>query len=103
MHHIKYSPGKVLLLGIVYLWVMVLFLLFTGADAFAQIVDYQHEAGDLATLYRGKRPVMYPYRYNGTYYLETREFTRGDVWFNGKVYRDVLINLNANQIGRAHV
>ena len=98
LNHKKYSPGKVLLLGITYLRVMALLLFFAGADAFAQIAEYQQEAGDLATLYRGKRPVLYPYRYNGTYYLETREFTRGDVWFNGKVYRNVLINLNANQM-----
>ena len=77
---------------------VVLLLLFAGAPAFAQVQEYQQDAAELATLYRGKRPVLYPYRYNGTYYLETREFHQGDVWYNGKVYEAVRLNLNANQM-----
>jgi len=81
-----------------FLPILISLLLFAGADGFAQIKEYQQDAADLATLFRGKKPVLYPYRYNGTYYLETREFRPGNVWYNGKVYEDVPLNLNANQM-----
>ena len=57
--------------------------------------DYQQQAGELSTLYRGRIPNPYSIRYNGTYYLDTRTFQRGSVWYNGKLYHDVLLNLDA--------
>ena len=75
---------------------LALLLFLAGARGFAQIPEYQKDAAELATLFRGKRPALYPYRYNGTYYLDSRDFGQGDVWYNGKVYRDVPLNLNAN-------
>ena len=57
--------------------------------------EYQQETGVLSTLYRGKLPRPYPFRYNGTYYLETRQFGTGDILYNGKLYQDVLLNLDA--------
>ena len=53
------------------------------------------EAGPLSTLYRGKLPVQYPYQYNGTYYLEGKQFQRGSVYYNGKLDENVLVNLDA--------
>ena len=64
---------------------VVLLLLLAGAGGFAQTTEYQKDAAELASLFRGKQPVLYPYRFNGTYYLETREFGLGRVWYNGKV------------------
>ena len=58
--------------------------------------NYQEEAGGLSTLYRGKTQNLYPYRFNGTYFLTTRSFSRGDVLYNGKLYRNVLLNLDAS-------
>lgn len=55
------------------------------------------EAGPLSTLYRGKLPVQYPYQYNGTYYLEGKQFQRGSVYYNGKLYENVLVNLDASK------
>ena len=77
---------------------VVLLFLLTGVSVYAQRTEYQKDAQNLATLFRGRLPVLYPYRYNGTYYLDTREFQPGSVWYNGKVYEDVLLNLNANQM-----
>ena len=77
---------------------VVLPLFVAGANCFAQTSEYQKDAADLATLFRGKQPILYPYRYNGTFYLESREFGQGNVWYNGKVYQDVPLNLNANQM-----
>ena len=57
--------------------------------------DYQKEAGGLSSLYRGRRQNLYPYRFNGTFFLNTRAFSRGEVLYNGKHYKDVLLNLDA--------
>ena len=60
-----------------------------------QAQDYQQYAGGLSTLYRGRMQNMYPYRFNGTYYLQTRKFGTGSVQYNGKRYDNVLLNLDA--------
>lgn len=49
----------------------------------------------IATLYRGRTPDLYPFKYNGTYYLYTKDFSRGDVMYNGVLYRNILLNLDA--------
>ena len=61
----------------------------------AQTEQYQQEAGALSVLYRGRRQNVYPYKYNGTYYLETKRFQTGSVQFNGKLYHNVILNLDA--------
>ena len=38
--------------------------------------DYQQQAGELSTLYRGRIPNPYTIRYNGTFYVETRRYGR---------------------------
>lgn len=76
--------------------VSVVFLIITwGAFAQTDNKDYMQEAGVLSTLYRGKLPALYPYKYNGTYYWNTREFQKGSVFYNGKLYNDVLLNVDA--------
>ena len=57
--------------------------------------DYQEQTGMLSTLYRGRLPKLYPFKYNGTYYLETRQFTTGSILYNGKQYDHVILNLDA--------
>lgn len=52
-------------------------------------------AQDLSTLYRGRAPLQYPFRYNGTFYLHSRVFSEGSVFYNGKRYDDVLLNIDA--------
>ena len=58
--------------------------------------DYQQQAGELSTLYRGRIPNPYTIRYNGTFYVETRRYGRGNILYNGKLYRDVILNMDAN-------
>jgi len=72
-------------------------LLLTLANAHAQqdTQSYMQDAGSLSTLYRGQLPHVYPFKYNGTYYLETRKFSRGDIQYNGKLYQGILLNLDA--------
>ena len=73
----------------------ILALLLLAACWPAAAQDYQQQAGMHSTLYRGKLPKLYPYKYNGTYYLESRQFSRGSILYNGKVYDNVLLNLDA--------
>ena len=52
-------------------------------------------AQELSTLYRGRAPQQYPFKYNGTYYLESRLFQKGTVFYNGKLYQDENLNIDA--------
>ena len=83
------------MLGTKRIGLLLLAWLVMGSALQAQIKEYQESAAELSTLYRGKMPQPYPFRFNGTYYLETRTFQQGRVWFNGKVYEDVRLNLDA--------
>ena len=48
-----------------------------------------------AGIYRGKLPSVYPYRFNGTYFWFDKTFRSGDVMYNGRLYRDVSLNVDA--------
>ena len=70
---------------------VALALLSLAASAFAQ----EDPESDFATIFRGKLPAAYPYRHNGTYYWDRKEFQQGDVWYNGRLYRDISLNVDA--------
>ena len=57
--------------------------------------EYAKTAGSKAVLYRGKLPDKYLYAFNGTPFWESRTFVPGEVKYNGKIYRDVLLNIDA--------
>lgn len=57
--------------------------------------EYAESAGSKAVLYRGKLPDKYLYAFNGTPFWESRTYLRGEVKYNGKLYRDVLLNIDA--------
>ena len=59
-----------------------------------QTQEYLQQARELSTLYRGRLQSVFPFRYNGTFYLETRTFSTGNVQYNGKLYENVLLNLD---------
>jgi len=59
--------------------------------------NYMQEAGALSTLYRGRMPVQYPYQYNGTYFWEGKAFKKGTVHYNGKLYENVYVNVDASR------
>lgn len=48
-----------------------------------------------ATLFRGRQPAMMQYAYNGTPFWESKSFAEGSIWYNGKVYSGVLLNIDA--------
>ena len=53
-------------------------------SAGAALAQNQAESA-YATIFRGKLPGIYPYKFNGTYFWEQKEFQRGDVMYNGKL------------------
>ena len=57
--------------------------------------SYESEARELSTLYRGRLQNSYHYRYNGTYYMFTKNFRREALMYNGKLYENVLLNVDA--------
>ena len=66
-------------------------LLSLAATAVAQ----EDPESAYATIFRGKLPGIYPYKFNGTYFWDRKEFQKGDVMYNGKLYRDVSLNVDA--------
>ena len=48
-----------------------------------------------AGIFRGKLPGTYPYKYNGTYYWDRPEFQQGDIFYNGRLYRNISLNIDA--------
>lgn len=78
----------------------VLALLCQGATVSAQ--DYEEldifskAAGGMSMLYRGKQGMSYSFPYNGTYYWYIKDFLPGEVFYNGKLYPDTFVNVNAH-------
>lgn len=66
-----------------------------GAATLTYAQEYLEQARELSILYRGKTPAVYPYKYNGTVYWDTNRFSRGDLLYNGKIYKGVLLNVDA--------
>lgn len=60
--------------------------------------SYLEEAGSRSTLYRGRLPLQYFTAYNGNPYWESKTYTKGEIMFNGKLYQDVLLNIDACQM-----
>lgn len=57
--------------------------------------EYQKAAGQRSMLYRGTLSPQYRFVYNGTFYVETPEFETGQIMYNGRLYSDVLLNIDA--------
>lgn len=53
-------------------------------------------AGEQMMIFRGRQATSYSgVLYNGHYFWETPAFRTGDVSFNGRTYRDILLNIDA--------
>lgn len=60
-----------------------------------ELETYQQQAGDRSILYRGKQGARYLVLANGHPYWSTTAFQRGDVLFEGNLYPNVPINIDA--------
>ena len=74
--------------------IITLALLALAGTAAAQNVT-EDESAVFAGIFRGKLPATYPFKYNGTYYWDRKAFQKGSVWYNGKQYDDVSLNVDA--------
>jgi len=87
--------------------VLSFFLMFAGMDATAggfsgNALEEQDDTlrtslEGMSAIYRAKLAKQYPMRYNGTPYWDTCGFKKGTVIFNGRLYEDMLVNLDAAQ------
>lgn len=59
--------------------------------------NYLEKAGHNAILYKGRIFKPQNFLFQGTYYAYSEDFTQGDIFYNGKGYRGVWLNLNANE------
>ena len=71
---------------------ITLALLSLAGTAAAQNED---EAAVFAGIFRGKLPATYPFKFNGTYFWDRKAFQKGSVWYNGKQYDDIYMNVDA--------
>lgn len=77
---------------------MLAVLLLTGIPSASAQDDYalfSDRAETASLLYRGHKAYEYALLYNGTYYWYGPEYQTGTVVYNGKSYRDVLLNIDA--------
>ena len=65
--------------------------------AAAQGIVNSNVAEEFASLFRGNLPKTYPFKYNGTYYWEWKDYKEGSVFYNGKLYEHVFLNVDAYQ------
>ena len=66
------------------------------AQDYLEYDRFSENAGEMSMLYRGKQGMTYEFPYNGTYFWYGRDFLPGDVFYNGKLYRDAFVNVNAH-------
>lgn len=67
--------------------------LYTQTEDFK---SFKADAAELLNLYRGAAPIQYRFHYTGTYFAYQDEYVKGNIIYNGKLYSDVLLNLNCH-------
>lgn len=68
-----------------------------SAQEQADYLIYAQKAGMSSHIFRGRQAVKYPFVHNGTYYWTSPDYKIGSVKYNGKMYWDVLLNIDACQ------
>ena len=53
------------------------------------------ESGESSLIYRARQATQYALLYNGTYFWDATGFHRGDVFYSGRLYRDLSMNIDA--------
>lgn len=84
---------KTLFLGLLFLIISPLFLISQTPDYYKLYMD---TTGSNSVLYRGNAPVNYHFKHEGSYYIFDENFQKGEVFFNGRRYTGILINLNSH-------
>ena len=80
------------------LLVSTAFLFSSGTlQAQDELDTFQEAAGDVSVLFRGKQATRYTLAYNGNPYWERPDFHNGDIVFEGNLYRNLLLNVDARE------
>ena len=79
------------------LFALLVCILPASAQAPDELQAFQQAAGDHSILYRGKQADRYNYLANGNPYWSDATFRLGDLLCEGKLYRDVPINIDARK------
>ena len=74
---------------------LIIITLALLAAAGTAVAQDENEAAVFAGIFRGKLPQAYAFKYNGTYFWDQKAFEKGSVWYNGKQYDDVYLNVDA--------
>lgn len=69
---------------------------FVHAQTSDIISHYLDESGVYAPIYNGKIPPAYSYDVEGTFFLESLENYKGSMVYDGKLYTDLVLNLNVH-------
>ena len=67
------------------------------ASPYPEYAMYQEASGGLSALFRGRQATRYQTRYNGHFYWSSPEYRTGDITYEGRVYRDITMNIDAVQ------
>lgn len=70
---------------------------FCQVGAIAQNLVNEDIPEGTASLFRGTLSKTYPFRYNGTFYWNEKGFQEGSIMYNGKLYKNVYLNVDAYQ------
>ncbi len=71
--------------------------LLLAAPAMRAQEEIQRMSDTPPMLYRGMVAKSYPSNFNGTPYWDTLGFQKGSVMYNGRLYEDVLVNVDAEE------
>ncbi len=77
------------------LFILLLPSICAVAQAQSELKAFQEAAGASSILFRGKQANTYERPANGTPYWSSPEFVSGTVCFEGNVYDDLLVNIDA--------
>ncbi len=83
----------------VILLLLALLLLGGGDSIFCQVTkeNYLKHVKEKASIYSGPTALEYNFLHDGTYYAYDTQFRKGDIYYNKKLYKDVLLNLNSHR------
>ena len=76
--------------------ILIVAAILACTGAAAQEIQQFDVPEQQASLFRGSLPKAFPFRYNGTYYWDITPFEKGTVMYNGKLYENVYLNVDAN-------
>lgn len=74
---------------------LVLSCLTAAAQASPELKAFEAAAGNGSVLFRGKQATVYERQANGTPYWSSATFSPGTITYEGNLYDDVLVNIDA--------